>query len=71
MPAMSVQSNASPHAAPAGGARSHRGRKLPPVQKAEAERLVAEFLARHRVTACPTRYAVAIEQLPQFSRGGH
>jgi len=45
--------------------------KLPPVQKGEAERLVAEFLARHRVTSCPTRYAVAIEQRPQSSRGGY
>ena len=43
-----------------------RRRHLRPVQAGEAERLVAEFLSRRRVTVCPTRYAVAIEQVPQL-----
>jgi len=71
MHATSAQSNASTHTTPACVAHGHRCRKLPPVQKGEAERLVAEFLARHHVTSCPTRYAVAIEQRPQSSRGGY
>jgi hypothetical protein len=42
---------------------------LPPMQPGEAERLVAEFLSQRRITVCPTRYAVALEQAPQLARG--
>ena len=38
-----------------------RCRLLPPLQKGEAERLVAEFLAtRGSVTVCPPAYLVAV-----------
>ena len=45
-------------------AQAHRQRRktLPPMQPGEAERLMAEFLASRTVTACPVRYAVAVEQ---------
>ena len=38
-----------------------RCRDLPPLQKGEAERLVAEFLAKREVTVCPRAYLVPTE----------
>ena len=38
-----------------------RCRQLPPLQKGEAERLIAEFLAaRGNVTVCPPAYLVPV-----------
>jgi hypothetical protein len=51
-------------------AHGKRCRQLPPVRPGEAERLVSEFLSHHRVTVCPTRYAVAIEQPSQLTKRG-
>jgi hypothetical protein len=44
---------------------------LPPVKADEAQRLMADFLATKGATACPTRYAAPIEQLPQLTRSGY
>jgi hypothetical protein len=57
---------------PVSEASAHRRRckSLPPVQTGEAERLVAEFLATKRITACPTRYAARVEQRSKPTRSG-
>jgi hypothetical protein len=54
-------------------AHAHRQRckNLPQIQPGEAERLMADFLANRRVTACPTRYAAPIEQQPRLTRNGY
>ena len=56
---------------PAALAHLRRCTSLPPMQPGEADRLKADFLATKAVTVCPTRYAVPIEQRPQFMRSGH
>jgi hypothetical protein len=49
-------------------ARAHRDRceSLSPMQAGEAERLIAAFLATNQITACPARYALPVEQRPNF-----
>jgi hypothetical protein len=49
-------------------AHRRRCRNVPPVQPGEAERLMAEFLRNRGVTACPTRYALPVEQRAQLTR---
>jgi len=41
-------------------AHRQRCRRLPPVKPAEAEQLVAKFLAKRSVTQCPTVYLVPV-----------
>jgi hypothetical protein len=36
------------------------------MQAGEAERLIAAFLATNQITACPARYALPVEQRPNF-----
>ena len=55
---------------PAAQAHRRRCMALPPIQRGEAERLTAAFLADRSVTICPTRYALPIEQRPQPARRG-
>ncbi|MBV9757151.1 MAG: hypothetical protein JO047_08865 [Alphaproteobacteria bacterium] len=44
-------------------AHAQRCQALPPLQPGEAERLVAEYAARHGgVTKCPTAYLTPIQQ---------
>jgi hypothetical protein len=53
--------------------RAHRLRcqSLPPMQAGESARLVADFLATRKITSCPTRYAVPVEQRLQPARSGY
>jgi hypothetical protein len=45
-----------------------RCKQLPPLRRGEAEALMAAFLANHGVTACPARFAEAVEYPPQLVR---
>jgi hypothetical protein len=55
---------------PESQAHWRRCKTLPPIQRGEAERLMAEFLATRGVNACPTRYLAPIEQHPLLVRSG-
>jgi hypothetical protein len=54
-------------------ALQHRRRceSLPPLQKGEAELLVAQFVAAKGITECPTRYVLPVEQRPLYARLGN
>jgi hypothetical protein len=74
--AMTAQPSAGSDPAPdtpvaEGSAHRRRCKSLPPMQNGEAERLVADFLARKAITACPTRYAVRVEQRSKPTRSGY
>jgi hypothetical protein len=45
-----------------------RCKQLPPLRPGEAEALAAAFLVHRGVTACPARYAEAVEHRPQLTR---
>jgi hypothetical protein len=51
----------------------HRRRcqQLPRLEAGEADRLVAAFLAAKSITVCPPRYALPVEQRPQYSRNSY
>jgi hypothetical protein len=72
LPARSARTNRSFGVlTPAAQAHRRRCMSLPPVKADEAQRLMADFLATKGATACPTRYAAPIEQLPQLTRSGY
>ena len=54
-------------------ALQHRRRceRLPALQTGEADRLIAAFLAANTVTVCPPRYALPVEQRPQYSQNSY
>jgi len=54
-------------------ALQHRRRceRLPALEAGEADRLIAAFLSTNSITVCPTRYALPVEQRPQYSRAAN
>jgi len=54
-------------------ALQHRRRceRLPALQSGEADRLIAAYLSERSITECPTRYALPVEQRPQYSRNSY
>jgi hypothetical protein len=54
-------------------ALQHRRRceRLPALQAGEADRLIAAYLSERSITVCPTRYALPVEQQPQYSRSSY
>ena len=65
-----MQQNSSPFGRISPQAWQHRRRceNLPPLERDEAEHLIAAYLAAKSVTICPTRYAAPVEQRPLYSR---
>jgi hypothetical protein len=56
---------------PEAQARWRRCKQLSPVQRDEAERLMADFIMTKSITICPTRYAAPVEQRAQVMRSRH